>query len=420
MDDRQIILSLHGPWGSGRASVFVKCGIEVPLGYPNEAAPWINIESTAGMSDESLLHAMSEVQLIAHAYQERRRHSLEAIVRYLLGEQSFNDTIALLQVFPDKSDLGLGGQDELSSSDEDDETDHQYAHSQVTGLDSSDVMATVSNAQYNVPLPKACGALWADNGRLVCFFPPKEDKTPSFIHPLSLKAGGWTSKNRRSVLEGFGRLHSGSSISKMTSSMGAAENGDSDFDDSSDTSSGSSSSCGNRTSYLRLMPSMTWREGVQESTRAMSVDESQRSSAPNGPAKLARGSLKNFVTIRDCAELLPAKRSLAAEYRLDRTGRCCLHNAAVARKYGELELADMWEFLDVILKDEVPLERINIKSRNESILVIARRAISPLQPKDSAIDLSYDSDIDENQAKLKGKIYWGAHPFGRRWLVEAL
>ncbi|KAL8919598.1 MAG: hypothetical protein Q9172_004926 [Xanthocarpia lactea] len=421
MDDRQIVLSLHGPWGSGRASVFVKCSIEVPLRYPNVEPPWVTIESTAEMTDESILQATSEVQLIAQAYQERHRHSLEAILRYLLGEQSYDDTLALLQALPDRSGLGLDGQGELSSSDDDEESDHQYANIQVPGLESSDAMIAISNAQYNVPLPNACGALWADDGRLVCFFPPKEERPPSFMQPLNFKAGEWTSKNRRSVLEGFGKLQSGSSISKMASSkISATESGDSDFDDSSESSSDSSSSTENRTSHLRLMPTMAWREGIHESTRALSVDESQRSSGPSGLPKSTMLNSKNFVSIRDCAELLPAKRALAVEYRVDSTGECCVHNAAVARKYGELDLADIWESLNLIIQDEVPLERIHISSKYDPILVVARRAVSPLHPKDSAIDLSYDSHEEEHKTELKGRVYWGAHPFGSRWLVEAL
>ncbi|KAL9637479.1 MAG: hypothetical protein Q9204_001874 [Flavoplaca sp. TL-2023a] len=419
MDYRQIILSLHGPWGVGRASVFVKCSIEVPLKYPDEESPWVSIENTAEMSDESILQATSEVQLIARAYQEWHRHSLEAILRYLLGEQNYSDTLALLRASTDRSGMELDDHDEFSSSDEED-TNGQYASIQDREWDSNDVI-TVSNAQFNVPLAKACGALWADDGRLVCFFPPKQDNPPSFLQPISLKSGEWTTKNQRSVLEGFGRLQSGSSISKMSvTTADSTESGDSDFDDSSGSSSDSSSSNGNPSSHLRLIPSMAWRDGVQESTRALSIDESQRSDRPNGRVKSALRYSKNFVSIRDCAELLPAKRTLAAEYQLNSTSKCCLHNAGVARKYGKLELADIWEFLNLILQDAVPLERIHITSTQEPITVVARRAISPLQWRDSAIDLSYDAHDDDQEITLKGPVYWGAHPFGSRWLVKAL
>ena len=398
----------------------MNCSIDVPLKYPAEESPWVSIENTAEMSDESILHATSEVQLIARAHQERHRHSLEAILRYLLGEQDYGDTLALLEASTDRSGMELDSHDEFSSSGED-ETDQQYASVQEPEWESIDVMVKVSNAQYNVPLPKACGALWTDDGRLVCFFPPKQDKTLSFLQPLSLKSDEWTAKKQKSVLEGFGRLQSGSSISGMTvPNPDTIESGDSDFDDSSGSSSDSSSSKGGPSSHLRLLPSMAGCNGVRESTYALSVDDTQRSDRPNGRGKSAIWSSKNFVSIHDGAELLPAQRTLAVEYQLDSTSKCCLHNAGVARKHGKLELADIWEFLNLILQDAVPLERIHISSRQEPITVVARRAISPLQPKDSAIDLSYDAHDDDQEIKLKGPVYWGAHPFGSQWLVKVL
>ncbi|KAL8680024.1 MAG: hypothetical protein Q9186_003742 [Xanthomendoza sp. 1 TL-2023] len=419
MEDRQIDVSLHGPWGSGRASVFVKCTLEVPLGYPQKEAPWITIERTAGMNDERLLQATSEVQLIAHAYQERQRHSLEAVVRFLLGEQNYDEALVLLKAFPTQSSRGLDRPDDLSSSDEDDEGDHQYANGQVSGFERSDGTVMVSNAQYIVPLPKACGALWADDGRLVCFFPPKEERHP--IQSLSLKSGEWISKPRKNKLEGFGRLQSGSSISKMTASNpDMIESGDSDFEDSSESSSGSSSSVHHRTSQMRLMPPIAWREGLQESTRALSIDESQRSTGANGPTKSAITSSKNFVSIHNCVGLLPAKRKLAVEYKLEHTSQCCLHNAAVARSHGELDLANVWDVLTLILQDEVPLESINISSRREPVFVVARRSVSSLHPKHSANALNCDSDEKEHEAETRGPVYWAAHPFGNRWLVDAL
>ncbi|KAL8821737.1 MAG: hypothetical protein Q9223_000261 [Gallowayella weberi] len=418
MEDRQIDVSLHGPWGSGRASVFVKCTLEVPLGYPQREAPCITIDRTAGMSDEKLLQATSEVQLLAHAYQERQHHSLEAIVRFLLGEQNYDEALVLLNAFPNLSCRALDGLDDFSSSDEDDEGDHQYTNVQVSDFDTSDGIVIVPNAQYNVPLPKACGALWADNGRLVCFFPPKEER---LRHSLSLKSGEWISKPGRSKLEGFGRLQSGSSISKMTASEpDMIESGDSDFDYSSESSSSSSSSVHHRTSQMRLMPPIAWREGIQESTRALSVDESQISTGMYGPTKSAIKSSKNFISIHNCIELLPAKRSLAVEYKMDHTSQCCLHNAAVARSHGELDLANVWELLSLILQDEVSLNSLNTSSRHEPVFAVARRAVSSLHPKDRDIDLRYNSDEKEHGAETVGRVYWGAHPFGSRWLIDAL
>ncbi|KAL8716180.1 MAG: hypothetical protein Q9220_000085 [cf. Caloplaca sp. 1 TL-2023] len=420
MQNRRVVVSLNGPWGMERASVYTKCIVEVPLAYPSDEAPSIDLESTAGISDETMLQAISEVQRIAFAYQERQMHSLEAILRYLLGEQSCDSTLSLLKALPTQPSLELDQKAELSSSDEEDEEDGQATDLQVPGLESSDGMLAVANAQYNVPLPKACGALWADDGRLVCFFPPKVERPPSFLQSMSVKSGDWSSKHRKNLVEGFGRLRSNSPMSKRTSSdLETVDSGDSDFDDSSG-SSVSSSSNGLPTIYPRMMPVMTWREGFQESNRALSIDDSQRSTGVTGQSKSMLQNAKNFVSIHDFAELLPSRILLAEGYILQPRNQCCAHNAAVARQIGQLDLADIWDLIDLIIKDEVPLEKVHRFHSTDSISLIARRVASPLHSRDSAIDLSYDSQIEKDQRNHKGGIYWGSHPFGNRWLVDTL
>lgn len=420
MHDRQVVVSLHGPFGVERASVYVKCRIDIPLGYPNEEPAWATIESTAGLNDESALQAISDLQLVAYAYQERQRHSLEALLRYLLGEQSRNEILDMLKAQPDQSNFEVDPLVEFTSSDEED-GDEQYAGKQIPGMDSSDGMLAVSNAQYNVPLPKACGALWADDGRLVCFFPPKEERPPSFLQPFSIKAGRWTAKDRRNMFEGFGRLRTRPADSDRTSSISETiESGDSDYDESSHSSSDSSSSSGFGMPPLKLMPSIAWREGPLDAHHALSVDESQKSSGAIAQTVSAVRSSKNFVSIHQYAELLPAKRHLAEEYALESSTKTCMHNAAVARKFGELDLADVWDFLSLILDEKVPLQNASMSLSQEPILVIARRTISPLRHRDSAVDLSYDSQDEGLQTIAKGPVYWGTHPFGRRWLVDAL
>ncbi|KAL8689825.1 MAG: hypothetical protein Q9218_004584 [Villophora microphyllina] len=404
-----------------KTSTYLKCRIEIPPEYPAEAPPYPTVESTAGLDDETILQITSDLQVIGDTYQERERHSLEVMLRYLLREQTCQECLSLLQAVPDNSVLEsdqLGG---FSSSDDEDETGQQYAGIRAPGLESSDGMLAEARAQYRVPLPKACGALWADDGRLICFFPPKAEKALSFLRPLGSKPIEWSSKDRKNMFGGFGRLESASPDTKRTSSdLETIHSGDSDFDDSSQSSSGSSSSGDVGVSQVKWMPSIAWREALQGSKHAMSIDESHKSSGAHEPATSTTRGSKNFISIHDCAELLPAKRRLAVGYTLGSDTRCCLHNAAVARDNGEPDLADVWDLVNLVIQDEVPLERMAVTGGPESILIVARRAFSPLRSKDSAIDLSYDSPDDEHQVKTKGRTRWGAHPFGRRWLVDAL
>lgn len=110
--------------------------------------------------------------------------------------------------------------------------------------------------------------------------------------------------------------------------------------------------------------------------------------------------------------------SLAEQYVYEGAGSCAV-NVDVARRAGSKDLLDSWKFVDLILRDEVPLEIRNLPHRDESILVVARRALWPLTRKDSAIDLSMDDAREKSQNGLKGSIKWGSHPFGQD-LVEAL
>ncbi|KAL9602001.1 MAG: hypothetical protein Q9219_002109 [cf. Caloplaca sp. 3 TL-2023] len=417
MHDRQIVVSLHGPFGSEGSSVYTKCRMDIPSDYPNDEPVWVTLERTAGIGDETILQATSDLQLIAYAYRERQRHSLEALLRYLLGEQSYDDILALLKARPDQPSFEIDQQVDFMSSDED-EAEEQYANDQVLGLESVDGILAVSNAQYNVPLPKACGALWADDGRLVCFFPPKEEKKASFLEPFSFKAAGLTSRTRRDIFEGFGRLHSRSSDTELApSNRGSVESGDSDFAESLESDSDSSSSSGFGQTSLRLMPSIAWGDGPPEAHRALSTEESQKSSGANAQNAVGTRSSQNFVSIHQYAGLLPAKRHLAEAYSLASSSECCLHNATVARNSGDLDLADTWAFVSLLLKNAVPLEYVPVTFQQEPILLTIRRTLSPLRGKDSAVDLSYD---EESQTSMKGPVFWGSHPFGRRWLVDAL
>ncbi|KAI4139123.1 MAG: hypothetical protein LQ341_004341, partial [Variospora aurantia] len=399
MEERQMVISLHGPFGPDKASVYIRCRIQVPPDYPNKEPPWPVLENTAGTNDETIMQATSDVQRIAHAYEEQGRHSLEAIMRYLLGEQSCDEILTLLRVMPDHVDMEFDQQLNFSSSSED-EGDDPYAKNLLPGLESSDSMLAVSHAQYKVPLPKACGALWADDGRLVCFFPSKEERPTPFLDASTAKTGEWTFASGRGGFEGFGRLQTGSQ--RTPSNMDMSEDGDSDYE-SSRAASDSSVSSDIGTMPLTMMPSMAWREAPQGLNRAFSVDESQRSSGGNKRSKSVVETSKSFITIHDCAQILPAKRVLAEEYVLGCDSRCCMHNAAVARKNGELDLAVVWDFVNLLLKDEVPLEQMQIKPIQEPVLLIAHRTVTPLRSTDSAIDLTYDSgDEDDPTLAVKG------------------
>ncbi len=416
MPNRFVIVSLVGPWGAEDSSTYVKACIDFPKGYPEEATPAVSIEKTASINSEILQKMSSELQQLVDAYLSRQRNSLEAILRYLLGEQSLDESLIWLRERPDHNDLDLIQDAESSSSDDDDEVG-RYTGAQAHGMEMSDGMIAVSNAQYNVPLPRACGALWAGDGRLICFFPPK-DKAPSLLD-LSLKNNDRSSRSHKTIFEGFGRFYNRSPASKNAASrLKTIESDESDSDTSSTSSSGSSSSSdvfgARRHHYI---PSSVWRGDNSETQRAQSIEDSQISSGGTGAAR-SSGPKTSSISIHDCGNILPAKKKFAQEYII-RGPQCCVHNAEVAGRLGDQDLADAWSFVNLMLEAQVPLNLMQHPHKGEPIMVVARNALSSMPVEGSAVSLDLAMVRDKTQVATKGSIKWGHHPFGWQ-MVDAL
>jgi len=404
------VISMNGPWGASGTPVYVKAEIQFPSDYPQASPLKAKLEPTSSISDDTLKTILAETEAIAQSFVLRNKGSLEAVLCYLLGERSFEDCIT----WP------MEGEEAVSSSDDDDEELGHYAgvQSQDLELSSSGLLGAV-NANAKIPLPKACGAIWADNGRLVCFFPPKEEQPKSLLGTIASKDGDRSSRNQK-VFEEFGHFHTGSPGPRnKASTVNTADDMVSDGSEDSFTSSSSSSRSSDIDSTFPdgFRPSLGWRGGPLGLQRSRSTDPSQKSSAATGALK----SLKpgNIVSIHNFEDLLPAKEALAKEYTISGDGpRVCEHNAKVAAEHGLQDLTAVWSFIKLLLQDEVPLKIMLQPCRKEPVLVIARHALGHLKRRDSAIDLSQDDTKD--QGSMTGRIRWGQHPFGRSWLVEAL
>lgn len=426
MTRRKITLSFTGPWGLEKAPTYIKTRIEFPSTYPDIAAPIVSLEKTASLSDDVVSRMNSEVSVITASFLSRQRGSLEAILRYILGEQTLEEILSSLKKRQESVDIDSTIELNISSSDDDDEAFEKDPGPRANDLESSDPMIVKPQAQNNPPVPKACGALWADDGRLVCFFPPKREKEASFLD-LTLKAS--PAKGRNSIFEGFGRFHTTSRPKKRApSTMETIESGDSDLSDSAYSSSASSSDSEHDLPRHHFMPGMAWRGDNSEAFPGITLDESQKSSSGMGKSKSMSSTGRNFVSIHDFTDLLPAKPHLARNYIVGHGSHGCAHNARAAENAGDSNLSDVWSLADLILQNKVPVELMNDawSSRNAQrlvtspILIAARRAGSRLKSKDSAIDLSYDMEEGCPTVEARAPIKWGDHPLGRRFLVDSL
>lgn len=374
----------------------MKCCIRFPDGYPEVACPQFTVKESPNIADQLIQQIFNGVDRMFEAYLECQRSSLEAVLLYLLGDRDLEQSLLWLKTRL-KSETDVPQNSAESSSDEDDQ------------LDPNEKL-TASNTQYNVPLPKACGALWADDGRLVCFFPQRQEKAASLVDDLGLKFVG-----QKSMFEGFGRFNQGFSGSKRPPTTITSGSGESDFEDISSSSDSSTSSDGMIAPGQLFLSSIAWPSGTLEGLHDQSIDDMHRSLGAVDESTTQSGG--NYISIHDCQDLLPSKQDLAHEYILSSDQqRCCTHNALIAAERGAPDLADVWSLVELILKKDVPLDILK-PDKVENILVAARRAVRPLSTNDSAVDLSYDMAEESQECAT---VKWGGHPFGSRWLVESM
>ncbi|KAJ5889446.1 hypothetical protein N7504_010256 [Penicillium tannophilum] len=406
---RKITISLNGPWGANGDSLFLKVDIKFPVSYPKTAIPTFNCQKTAAVTDELSGKITAELRTIAETYMSRKRGCLEGAVRYLLGESSLEESVALvLGETTDTIKSPINAELEGESSDED---EVGMTQSQELGM-SSELLRPV-NANVMVPVAKGCGALWANDGRLICFFPAKKDKSIALFDNLGFKEMSRLSRTDK-VFEGFGRLQTSSPGPRMNGTITSTADGASDDSDDSYSETSSSSGSSDILSGLpvtRFQPPQTWRSaGSMGIYRPRSTDNSQRSIGGAMTSKSA-DSTQNVVSIHDFSDLLPVKRELASKYRICGEGTVvCAHNAAVALDAGYYELAQIWGLIKLILH-------------------IQRKPVSPIETKLGTRRALRKERLDISQSLGKSGIYkdvansvirWGDHPLGSHWLVSAL
>lgn len=420
MQRRRIQISLSGPWGLEKSSTYLKARIDFPVDYPSAAAPSLTLEQTASLSDEIIDQIYSDAKSIASSFISQQRSSLEAMLRYLLGEQSLEESLLWLKKHQESADPESTQDLDSSSSDEEDEGLGKYAGEHRESMEESDSMIALPT-HYNVPIHKACGALWAGDGRLVCFFPPQKEIEPSLLD-MSIRTSDRSSGSRKNIFEDFGRVHNDTARQKRgASTLETIESGDSDPEYSSAFSSSSSSSSDHMgLPRHHFMPSMAWRGHIFEAHQGPAVDDSQKSSGDTGFAKSIVIMSSNYIVIHDLTQLLPAKKHLAMEYTIHDGSSGCAHNSRVARECGDLEVANVWSLVELIMQEKVPLKSMVIPGSNSPVMVVTRRAASRLKPRDSAIDLSFDMAQKDKEPSQRGSVKWGNHPLGRRWFVDSL
>ncbi|RPB01839.1 hypothetical protein L873DRAFT_1827113 [Choiromyces venosus 120613-1] len=407
---RTCTVSLTGPWGTENKWVFLRADITFPPDYPGDAKslPVFTLERTNSIPDSNLEVIDANLKKIAEVHVGKTRVCLEPCLCYLLGERAENAA-------------WVGSEDEGRSSSDDDDGVVGLGIRSTEEEEGVGGLPEINN-QASVPLPRVCGATWANDGRLVCFFPPKEERPGprSLLSSLAVRDGERMRQSSGRLWECFGRLYTSTTGPRRRGHWLSEADGDTSENSYSTSSNSSSDESDDSISGGPLRPTLGWRlhgnigKGFR---RGGSTDRSTQRSTGTGVKTITGFNStkpKNVVSIHDFSYLLPAKRELAVEYKVSGEGpEICRHNANVAEKYGYIDMADVWRLIEMVLCNEVPLEICgdpeNSENEDNDGLKDKMTAITNVGTKEDPINVAY-----------WGEIKWGAHPLGGRWLVEDL
>ena len=415
---RKATISLHGPWASDNGSLYIQAQMHFPKSYPREGSVDIKVQKTASMTDELSAILSTELRTISETYAMKKRGCLEAVLLYLLHEQTMEQIVSWVVDEPLAQSGSLNDletQDDLSSDDDD---------TVATFQGPSDLLrsSAVLKTNVGVPVAKACGALWSDSGKLVCFFPPKAKQFSIELDSLSRSDPASARTNK--LFEGFGRLQTSSPGPKTAA--GTVTTGDDAASDTSDGSYSSSSSSSSSSDVMaslppNFLPLQVGRGGDIGLQRSRSTDRSNRSINGLGNTKSATSQPVNIISIHNFENLLPFQPALAKDYRVFGSSPDVYdHNAGIARKHGNDNVAQVLALVKLILRHEVPLECTSDLQKGRDIITVARSAFSVLRRQDSGIDLSQGTAVESRRIAEDSRVRWGGSSFGSRYLVTVI
>ncbi|KAH9884199.1 hypothetical protein F4778DRAFT_774781 [Xylariomycetidae sp. FL2044] len=417
MDSLTLKASLQGPWGADGDTIYIKVKVDIPTNYPKSRAPRFIVEKTALMSDQTYRKIDQEVNQLAGQFSRRRQNCLEVAFSYLLGEVDLSSSDALFKNVKDLDD-DLGGLIDESSSEEEDNgipTGGSATMSQeLTASVELDPTLVPSDRTIIPPVPRTCGARFSNDGRLVCFFPTKEEKAKALLFTPTD-----TYKERpkgEPTFAGFGRLQQDSTPPRHRYANDETSVADDQSDSGSEQSSSSSDS---ETTYMHKIN--TWYLPGRRFRKTFSGSYSMHSSGGGtgigtgtgtGTSRRRPGKPKSIISIHNVAGDLPSKRELAQEYLIFGDGvEVCEHNARIAEKYHRPDLVDVWRYASLLLRKDIPLELLGRDKQRDTVLVIAKDAVT-------RFDQSSGQHHDAGDPPLTGRVKWGHHPLAKDMIKD--
>lgn len=411
MNNLIVEASLKGPWGTYNDMIYLKVTVDVPHNYPKSKAPKFIIEKTALMSEQTQQKIESEVNQVAAQFAKKKQNCLEVAFSYLLGETDLSSSTSFFKNVRDLDDELDALADESSSEDEDIDIPPGGSASMSQELTASvefdrDTTLAPLNMGTVPPNPRTCGARWSNDGKLVCFFPSREEKAKA----LFITSGeNYKEKSKgEPTFAGFGRLQQDSPPPQqrhLDGSSMADEHSDTDEDDDSSSSSDSENTYMHKISmwYLpnkRFRKTFSGSYSMRSSGGGTGVD----TGTGTGTSRRRNARPRNIISLHDFQDILPSRRELAQEYAIFGDGpEVCRHNARVAEKYGRPDLEQVWEYAALLLRNDVPLELLRPVEHKGSFLVVAKNIVARFK----------DQRSKSPKKTLTGRVKWGHHPLGK-------
>lgn len=438
-------------------------------------------ELTSKVKEEMLRHLDEIAYFYTNKYQ---KFCLEPCLRYLLGEAvELSDTLMAHTTKSNYETLAtndtqngtiietqdnilsiLERDDKYSSADENSENDSDIMppddvenitngeHVLMTyNKDNSQKLhdATLKDEAMNrsrqstidsTPVPKGCGAVWSQTGKLVCFFIPKSNEESSRLQPFNIFK--FTDNDNNSakgsdlphLSRHYGTSHSLSGYSVSENGSASSSISSDESDGLSVTSSSSDEECSDNLSgifydeytsknYPKLLNTFLRLENVymlQDKdgiTKKGNNSNNQPSVADDTGSDFQpkrKNRLKNnIVGIFDFSHLMPDKYELAREYKVlgDSPQNLARYNSEVALKYGLHDLSHIWKILELVLTKNLSQEHFSFY---------------PYDNFNTSRSFENYSDFRINDPGKKfvpfnsRNLYWGLHPFGRTWLIKEI
>lgn len=363
MSQRKVTLSLQSPWGEQGAPVYTRVDLRFPKTYPKEARVILHLQRTNSISPEVHKKISTDIQSIAEAYLSRGRGCVEAVVRYLLREQSLEQVVSWI-MRDSMTDSKIIEAANMADEDADDSEDDQL-----------EAVPNVNNAsgENRVPLAKRCGAMWSECGKLACFFLPKNTEPASLLSTLG--TGQLDEPESEKLFGGFGRFQIVSPPRKLKapSNMTADEPG-SDTSDEESLLFPSSSSSDSSTEFDVQPKFVPWqRRPLDSLQRSKSANGSQKSTVLEG-FKAAETGRNAFWAIHDLTELLPSKRVTAEDYQVNGDiSTLCERNAKVAERNMQEDIASIWRLVALTLNRPSPHQISEAIRTNPDLLSLTKR-----------------------------------------------